>query len=399
MTRGRWHVVAVLVGIVAVLAAVGASAEAGYGRTDGASATATVRVGVVYSRTGLLSAYGAEYIQGLKLGLQYATKGTNTVGGKRIQLTLVDDATDAAKAVTATKDLIGQGYKIIVGTTSSGNALQLAPLAQQNRVLYISGPAAVDAITGMNRYTFRSGRQSYQDTLAAKEILGRGVGRKITVFAQDTAFGQGNVAAVRNVFGTRGHTVSSILVPASANDFTPFAQQAKNANPDLLYVAWAGTSAPAMWRALEQQRVLGSVKVTTGLAERATWGSFPTGIDFLSHYVSNAPKNKVNTWLVNQMRRRNQAPDLFTPDGFNAGLMLARAIGRGGGTDVDRMISALEGWQFVGPKGLNRIRQQDHALLQPMFQVRLRTVNGRPQAVPVKTFSPGNLQPPVTPFK
>ena len=399
MTRGRWHVVAVLVGIVAVLAAVGASAEAGYGRTDGTSATATVRVGVVYSRTGLLSAYGAEYIQGLKLGLQYATKGTNRVGGKRIQLTLVDDATDAAKAVTATKDLIGQGYKIIVGTTSSGNALQLAPLAQQNRVLYISGPAAVDAITGMNRYTFRSGRQSYQDTLAAKEILGRGVGRKITVFAQDTAFGQGNVAAVRNVFGTRGHTVSSILVPASANDFTPFAQQAKNANPDLLYVAWAGTSAPAMWRALEQQRVLGSVKVTTGLAERATWGSFPTGIDFLSHYVSNAPKNKVNTWLVNQMRRRNQAPDLFTPDGFNAGLMLARAIGRGGGTDVDRMISALEGWQFVGPKGLNRIRQQDHALLQPMFQVRLRTVNGRPQAVPVKTFSPGNLQPPVTPFK
>ena len=274
---------------------------------------------MIYSRTGLLSAYGAEYISGLKLGLQYATKGTNTVGGKRIQLTIVDDATDAAKAVSAAKDLIGQGYKIIVGTTSSGNALQLAPLAEQNRILYISGPAAVDAITGMNRYTFRSGRQSYQDTLAAKEILGRGAGRKITVFAQDTAFGQGNVVAVRNVFGTRGHTVSSILVPASANDFTPFAQQAKNANPDLLYVAWAGTTAPAMWRALEQQRVLGSVKVTTGLAERATWGSFPTGIDFLSHYVSTAPKNKVNTWLVNQMRRRNQAPDLFTPDGFNAG--------------------------------------------------------------------------------
>ena len=45
MTRGRWHVVAVLVGIVAVLAAVGASAEAGYGRTDGTSATATVGSG------------------------------------------------------------------------------------------------------------------------------------------------------------------------------------------------------------------------------------------------------------------------------------------------------------------------------------------------------------------
>jgi branched-chain amino acid transport system substrate-binding protein len=398
MKRGRWQVAAALAGMVAILAAFGARAEAGYGRAD-VAAKGTVKVGVVYSRTGLLSAYGAEYISGLRMGLQYATKGTNTVNGTKIELTLVDDGTDAAKAVSAAKDLIGQGYKIIIGTTSSGNALQLAPLAEQNKILYISGPAAVDAITGANRYTFRSGRQSYQDTLAAKEILGRGVGRKITVFAQDTAFGAGTVAAVRNVFGTRGHTVSSILVPASANDFTPFAQQAKNANPDLLFVAWAGTTAAAMWRSLEQQRVLGSVKVTTGLAERATWGSFPTGIDFLTHYVSNAPKNKVNTWLVRKMKARNQAPDLFTPDGFNAGLMLARAVGRGGGTNVDRMISSLEGWQFVGPKGLNRIRQQDHALLQSMFQVRLRNVNGRPQAVPVKTFSPGNLQPPVTPFK
>ena len=398
MKRGRWQVAAALAGMVAILAAFGARAEAGYGRAD-VAAKGTVKVGVVYSRTGLLSAYGAEYISGLRMGLQYATKGTNTVNGTKIELTLVDDGTDPAKAVSAAKDLIGQGYKIIAGTASSGIALQLAPLAEQNKILYVSGPAASDAVTGANRYTFRSGRQTYQDILAAKEILGAGVGRKVVVFGQDTAFGQGNVAAVRNVLGGRGHTVSSILVPLSANDFTPFAQQAKNANPDLLFVAWAGTTAPAMWRSLEQQRVLGSIKVTTGLAERATWGSFPTGIDFLTHYVANAPKNKVNTWLVRKMKARNQAPDLFTPDGFNAGLMIARAVGRGGGTNVDRMISSLEGWQFVGPKGLNRIRQQDHALLQPMFQVRLRNVNGRPQAVPVKTFSPGNLQPPVTPFK
>jgi branched-chain amino acid transport system substrate-binding protein len=269
MKRGRWQVAAALAGMVAILAAFGARAEAGYGRAD-VAAKGTVKVGVVYSRTGLLSAYGAEYISGLRMGLQYATKGTNTVNGTKIELTLVDDGTDPAKAVSAAKDLIGQGYKIIAGTASSGIALQLAPLAEQNKILYVSGPAASDAVTGANRYTFRSGRQTYQDILAAKEILGAGVGRKVVVFAQDTAFGQGNVAAVRNVLGGRGHTVSSILVPLSANDFTPFAQQAKNANPDLLFVAWAGTTAPAMWRSLEQQRVLGSIKVTTGLAERAT---------------------------------------------------------------------------------------------------------------------------------
>ena len=73
------------------------------------------------------------------------------------------------------------------------------------------------------------------------------------------------------IVGGQGHTVSRLLVPLSAQDFTPFAQQVKQANPDLLFVAWAGTTAPAMWRALEQQGAFGvSNKITTGLAERDT---------------------------------------------------------------------------------------------------------------------------------
>jgi branched-chain amino acid transport system substrate-binding protein len=385
--------------VLCVVAAAGVAAQSVQARPDGGAAAAgPVKVGIVYSRTGLLAAYGAEYIQGLRLGLQYATKGTNKVNGREIQITTVDDAGDPAKAVSAAKDLIGQGYKIIGGSTSSGVALQVAPLAEQNKVLFLSGPAATDAVTGMNRYTFRSGRQSLQDVLAVKEILGKGVGKKIAVFAQDSAFGQGNVAAVRAVLGSRGHTVSSILVPLSAQDFTPFAERAKQAGADLLFVAWAGTSATAMWRALDQQGVTKATEIATGLAERATWSSYVPGIEFLSHYVAEAPKNKVNDWLKAQMKRRNQVPDIFTPDGFVAGQMIVRAVQKGGGDDVDRMIASLEGWQFVGPKGTQRIRQADHAMLQPMFQVRLRQVGNKMQAVPVKTFSPGNLQPPVRPF-
>jgi branched-chain amino acid transport system substrate-binding protein len=397
--KRRWARLVGLVLAVGTVAAAGGGVQAGQAKPDGQAAAEshTVRVGIVYSRTGLLAAYGAQYIQGLKLGLSYATNGTNRVNGHRIQITAVDDAGDPAKAVSAAKDLIGQGYKIIGGSTSSGVALQIAPLAEQNKVLNISGPAATDLVTGANRYTFRSGRQSTQDVLAVKEILGKGVGKKITVFAQDSAFGQGNAAAVRSILGGRGHTVSSILVPLSVQDFTPFAERARQANSDLLFVAWAGTSAPAMWRALEQQGVTRSTQIATGLAERATWGSYVANIQFLSHYVSEAPKNKVNDWLKRSMARRNQIPDIFTPDGFAAAQMIVRAVGKGG-DDVERMISALEGWQFVGPKGVMRIRAADHAMLQPMFHVRLQQAGSRFRAVPVKAFSPGNLQPPVRTF-
>jgi len=395
----RWYKVFALVVGVAVLAGIGAST-----RTAGAAPSASpIKIGVVYSRTGLLASYGAQYIQGLRYGLAYATKGTNTVGGRKVELTLVDDATDPVKAVAGAKDLIGKGYKVIVGTVSSGIALQLAPLAAQNKILYISGPAASDAITGLNRYTFRSGRQSYQDVLAASSYLGGGAGKNVTVFAQDSAFGLGNWAAVQQVMGNLGgQKVNRILVPLSAQDFTPFAQQIKQQKTDLLFIAWAGATAPAMWRALEQQGIFQAVdKVVTGLDQRASYSTFgpvAANISFISHYVYNAPKNKVNDFLVTSMRKRNQVPDLFTPDGFVAGQMLVRALSTGSTSDVDKMIGALEGWSFTGPKGQETVRASDHALLQPMFQVKLTQKNGKWNSVPTKSLRARYTAPPEKKF-
>jgi branched-chain amino acid transport system substrate-binding protein len=386
-----------------VLLAGSATAAARVDSGGQASAKAPVKVGIIYSRTGALAGFGAEYIQGFTEGLKYLTKGTNTVNGHKLQITYVDDGTDAAKAVAAGKDLIGQGYKILAGSTSSGIALQMAPLAAQNQVLFISGPAASDAITALNRYTFRSGRQSYQDVLDAANFIPRAqVGKKVFVFAEDTAFGASNVAAVRAVFGGRGHTVSSILVPFNASDLTPFAQRLKNAGADLVFIAWAGPNATQMWQALQQQGVPSSTKLVTGLADRVTYaalGPALAGINLLSHYVANGPKkNKVNAWLVKQLAKSKQVPDLFTPDGFVAAQMIVRAVQKANGDNVEKMISALEGWQFLAPKGKQRIRPQDHAMIQPMFQVQLVLKNGKYTPKVIKVISPGNVQPPVKSF-
>ena len=397
---GRRKVALIALVVATALAALAATAQARTQASGGASAS-SYKVGIIYSRTGLLASYGAQYIEGLRLGLRYATKGTNKVNGRTIEVTLKDDAGNPATAVSAAKDLIGQGYKILGGSTSSGVGLQVAPIAAQNQVLFISGPAATDAITGLNRYTFRSGRQSLEDVLAAQSFLGKGVGKKIVVFAQDSAFGQANVAAVTNVLGGKGHVVSKVLVPLTANDFTPFAQQARQANSDLLFVAWAGTTAAAMWQALDQQNVFQGTKVVTGLDQRSTWATFGnTGarISFLSHYVWNGPKSKVNDWLVAQMRKRGQLPDLFTPDGFVAAQMIVHALQQAKGDDVSKMIDALEGWRFTGPKGPQVIRAQDHAMIQPMFQVQLVKQGSKWQSKVLKIVSPGNVQPPVRPF-
>jgi branched-chain amino acid transport system substrate-binding protein len=375
----------------------GAAAQEG----DGGKAAEAYKVGLVYSKSGPLASYGEQYRQGFAAGLEHATKGSGEVNGHTIEVTEQDDASDPAKATSAVTNLVGQGAKVIAGSTASGVALQVAPLAKDNKVLFISGPAAADGVTGANKYTFRSGRQTFQDITTAGSMIGDVKGKKVTVFAQDSAFGKANEAGVKAILGAKGATVTSVLAPAAATDLTPFATQIKRQKPDLLFVAWAGTNASTMWQTLDQQGVFATTKVVTGLDIKAThalFGSAGDKIDFLSHFFDGAADNPAYQALEAGMKKQGGTVDLFTHDGFTAAQMVVRALTEGG-SDVDKMVSALEGWTFEGPKGSMEIRAEDHALLQPMFTVKLVKDGSGFKPELVKTLDPAAVAPPVTPFK
>ncbi|MFD3656933.1 substrate-binding domain-containing protein [Streptomyces sp. NPDC058620] len=384
-----------------LLAGCTAAGQAGGSDSADGGKDESVKVGLVYSRTGLLAAYGKQYRDGFMAGLDYATKGTGKAGGHRIEVTEQDDAGDPGKAVSAAKNLIGKGYKVLAGTTDSGVALQMAPLAAQNKVLYVSGPAATDAVTGINAYTFRSGRQSYQDILTAGTMLGDAKGKKVTVLAQDSTFGQANVAAVEAVLGARGAEVGSVLAPPGATDLTPFARQVKAAGTDLVFVAWAGSTAPALWTALDQQGVLDAGKVVTGLAGTASYpvfGAAGSKVSFLAHYFPGAGGgNAVEQAMLDAVEKAGGAPDLFTPDGFTAAQMIVRAVEEGGATDTAAMAKALEGWTFDGVKGKEQVRAEDHALVQPMFVARLKGKGAGAVPELISTEPMDAVAPPVTP--
>ncbi|MFE2407909.1 substrate-binding domain-containing protein [Kitasatospora sp. NPDC059408] len=402
-TGGPGRRLAALAACVLLAAGCAKAGTAGTGAADGGGVKSPVKVGLVYSRTGPLAAYGKQYVEGFKAGLDYATKGTGAVDGHRIEVEEQDDAGDPAKAVSAAKDLIGKGHKILAGSTASGVALQVGPIAAQNKVLFISGPAAADKITGLNRYTFRSGRQSYQDIRTAASFIGDAKGRKVTVLAQDNAFGQANVAAVNDVLGAQGATVEQVLAPPSTTDLTPFATQARNARPDLLFVAWAGDTASALWTALSQQDVFSGTKVVTGLDLAASYPLFgPAGerISFLNHYFAGAAGTPVEKVMTDAVTAAGGKTDIFTPDGFTAAQMIVHAVeaAHGSAEDTSALVKALEGWSFDGVKGRTTVRAEDHALLQPMFQVRLTGTGADARPSVAKALTADEVVPPVAPM-
>ncbi|SFJ81589.1 substrate-binding domain-containing protein [Streptomyces pini] len=368
----------------AVAAALATSCSSPGATASGDGGAKEVEVALITSTSGPLASYGEQYLQGFEAGLDHATGGTGRIDGVEIKVSRYDDGGDPAKGVSLAKKSAGRGVRIIAGTAASGVATQIAPVAAQNKILYISGPAATDALTGANKYTFRSGRQTFQDVATAQQILMKqedggdaeggkgGKGKKVVVLAQDNAFGQANVAAVESVLGTGGTTVDSVLAPPSATDLTPTATKVKAAKPDMVFVAWAGDTAQSMWTTLDQQGVLDAATVVTGLDSRAGYPVFGKARDkvtLLAHYVPGAIDNPEAKAVEEYFGKKGWKTDLFTPDGFNAAQMVARAVREAGADgDTDAMVEALEGHTFAGIKGENTVRATDHALVQPMFQ-------------------------------
>ena len=343
-----------------------------------AQAASEIKIGVITATSGPLKSYGDAYVDGLNWGLKYYTGGKMTVNGQKLVVTTKDDAGDPASATASFKDMVGNGTKIIVGTASSAVGLTLAPLAQQNKVLYISGPAKNDAITSpANKYVFRSGNTSIQD-LAPLAGIKPISGRKVVLFVEDNAFGAGNIAAAKALMGPKGATFQEIKVPTSTSDFTPFAKRAADAKGTYIFIAWSNAlTAGAMLTSLKVQGAFVKQRPITGLAGAATYNIYGalfegTKAIMTNSYFGGAGKSRAAGDLAASYVSAKKSQDLFTCTGADAAKMIVQALTNNPDQSVDQMITNLEGYSWVGVKGLMKVDATNHVLIQPMFLVSLK---------------------------
>ena len=172
----------------------------------GAAEADEVKVALIRGLTGPLEAYAKQTEAGFMLGLEYATKGTMEVDGKKIVVILKDDQgkPDLAKSAL-TKAYEDDGADIAVGTTSSPAAIAMLPVAEEHKKILIVEPAVADQITGdkWNRYIFRTARNSSQDAISNAVAIGA-PGVNIAVLGIDNAFGRDGVAAFKAALAKTG---------------------------------------------------------------------------------------------------------------------------------------------------------------------------------------------------
>ena len=355
-----------------------------------------VKVTLIEDKTGPLEAYAKQLIAGIRLGVEYATHGSNAVAGRPVQLTEKDSQTKPDLG----RDLLAEAFNdddadIAIGGTSSAVALAMLPVAQDARKVLIVDGAVADSITGdkWNRYVFRVDRNSSQDAVSNALAIGK-PGVSVATLAQDYAFGRDGVAAFRTALGPTGaKLVHEEYVPANTTDFTAAAQRifdalGKQAGPKILFVIWAGADPLSKLAALDPGRL--GITLSTGgsiLPVLKGYNAYPSlnGMVGATYYYHAFPKNPANDWLVAEHTKRfGGPPDFFTACGMATGMALVAALEKtGGDASAEKLIPAMEGMEFQSPKGPMQFRAADHQALQSMYGFTLKVDPAQPWATPV----------------
>jgi branched-chain amino acid transport system substrate-binding protein len=343
-----------------------------------------LKIALIYSKTGPLEAYARQTEEGFMLGLQYATKGTMTLDGRKIEVILKDDQLKPDMAKAALEQAYGDDkVDIAVGTSGSPAALAMLPVAEEYKKVLIVEPAVADQITGdkWNRYIFRTARNSSQDALAAAATL-KDPDISIATLAQDNAFGKDGIASLKEALkavGSKATVVHEEYTPALTTDFTAPGQRLFDSLKDkpgrkIIAIVWAGAHPLPKLMDLKPERY--KIEIAPGgnlLPVMAGWKQFP-GLEGAIYYYWGFPKNPVNDWLVSEYKKKNNGapPDFFVAGGMSAALAAVAAIQKAGGTDTEKLIAAMEGMSFETPKGTMTFRKEDHQALQVMYQWRMK---------------------------
>jgi branched-chain amino acid transport system substrate-binding protein len=341
-----------------------------------------IKIALITGKTGPLEAYAKDTEIGFMMGLEYLTAGTMALNGRKIKVIVKDDQSKPDIGRTMLAEAYGDDkVDIAVGTSSSGSAIAMLPVAEEYRKILLIEPAVADAITGdkWNKYIFRTSRNSMQDGLAAASTIK--TGGSIAFLAQDYAFGRDGVTAAREALamvGSKAKIVHEEYAAQNTTDFTAAAQRIfdvlKNQpEPRILQIVWAGTNPMSKLADMNPERY-GIILAPGGniLPIIKTWKSF-VGTEGTIYYYYDFPKNKMNDWLVAEhIKRYKVPPDMFTAGGFSAASAVYSAINNAKSTETEQLIKTMEGMEFETPKGKMTFRKEDHQAMQVMYQFRIK---------------------------
>lgn len=357
-----------------------------------------VRIGLILPMSGIGADAGAAWSAAVKVA-QAQWNEAGGLLGRQIEVVIRDDKFTSAGAVSAARDLAGNGINLLIGGSQSPMALASAPILSELNAVMVAPCPTVMSLTheGFQKNFFRLSWNAYiafagiGSTMAAKfpdistwscivpdSENGRDMARYFTLGMQRAAAKAGRSVKV----------LDPIYASLNKPDYKVEINSLMNAPSQGLFIGL--TAAPCI-SLLQQGRGVGMDRKFKAIAEagtelliaKAMQKSLPPNLWSISFW---APGVKASTaYPLSQPLLDGYAkltgdknPPGIIHSSHRAALALFNAIKKAGSTDTAAVIQALEGLTFDTAMGPYHIRKEDHQGLGNAYIAKVSVRNEAP---------------------
>ena len=339
-----------------------------------AMAAEPIKIGSVLSVTGPAAFLGDPELKTLQMYVEDINKKGGVIG-RPLQLVHYDDGSDASKANGFAKRLIDDDkVDLIVGGTTTGSTMSMAPLVEKAGVPFISLAGAVVVVEPVKKWIFKT---PHTDRMAAEKVFEdmkkRGL-TKVALFSETSGFGQSGKKETEGVAAKYGITlVANETYGPKDTDMSPQLTKIRNVpGVQAVFIFGLGQGPAIATKSYKQLGMtlplyhahgVGSEEFIKLAGSAAEGVRLPAAALLVADKLAaNDPQKPVAEAYAKAFTAQWKT-DVSTFGGHAYdGLMIAvDAIKRAGSTDKAKVRDAIEATKgFVGTGGIVNMSATDH---------------------------------------
>jgi branched-chain amino acid transport system substrate-binding protein len=368
----------------------------------------TIKVGAVVPITGRYGAGGAQVRAGYEIAVeQLNAAGGVTMGGKKmpIELTLLDDESDATKTVSRLETLAAQGVVVYLGGFGSDLHAAAASVAEKNRVPYLGVAFALNKIHQQGfHYLFSPFWKSPdigQATQGLLALIAAGERPKsVAIFQEKTDWGREMAAAWTEAGKGGGYQVvlNGEYAPG-AKDFSDLILKAKSAKADAVFALPTPPDGMTMIKQMKELDYTPRLALFIRAPDAIVWsknlgkdGDYMVLAAGWHHAMKGAGVKELNDA---HEKKYGRPADPIAGPAYACVQILAAAVTRAGSLDRDKVRDAIAATNTSTVIGPVKFRPDGTGIVQ---QALLQWINGKQELVWPKESATAPLAYPAPPF-
>jgi branched-chain amino acid transport system substrate-binding protein len=347
-----------------------------------------VKIGDLGSKVGVFEGYGKYQTMAIQLAVE-ELNARGGVLGHRIEIISEDDDTKPAPAVRKAEKLILQdGVKLLVGAVSSGATLAVMDVTKKHRVIHWNSISCAEFMrtTKFHRYYFSNQPDSrMQANGLARYILDK-MGKRVYIFYTDYAMGQSDGRQFKTAIERLGGEVVGVAgAPLDTKDFSPWFGDINKANPEVIFLAFAGTDSLRLMTQLHSFGMTRKYKLA-GIDCFLLQQDLPAiaepmeGFTQLNHFSPYNPDAHMQAFNA-RFKKRFGIDSNMMAGAYDGILFWAAAVEKAKSFDADKLVPILEGMCLDNTHvGRQCIRKEDHQAVMDMHVYRVEKGRNVPVA-------------------